>query len=219
MNIRTRAKVFAFVVGAGVTISACSSSSGTTSTTGSPTNVPLLQAVSNTLSARNYSEVVSQDTSQGKQTGYLKYQSPDRLGGYIQNGSKRTYVYFIGSTEYQSQAVSNNTPTKQLTFHTQAATQGVTGSDPAHGYLPYATQAKNPTRSGDTYSFKLTQQGQTGTFSYTVNGQYVSKFTLRVPPSSVQLDISAVGSSPQVSLPTGSKVSSASSAPTTAPSP
>jgi hypothetical protein len=92
----------------------------------------------------------------------------------------------------------------------------VTASDPVHGYLPYVTQAKNPTRSGDTYSFKLTQQGQTGTFSYTVSGQYVSKFTLRVTSSSVQLDISAVGTSPPVSLPTDSNISSA---PTTVPSP
>jgi hypothetical protein len=217
MNIRTRPKVLSFIVGAGLTIAACSSS-GTTSTTGAPKSASLQQSVSNTVSAPNYSEVLSQNTPQGKETAYLKYQAPDRLGGYIQSGSKRTYVYVIGSTQYQSQAVPNNTSTKHLTFQSQAS-QGVTASDPAHGYLPYATQAKNPTRSGDTYSFKLTQQGQTGTFTYTVNGQYVSKFTLRVPPSSVQLDISAVGTSPRVALPTGSKVSAASSVPTTAPSP
>ena len=30
------------------------------------------------------------------------YQAPDRLGGYIQSGNKRTYVYVIGKWEYQS---------------------------------------------------------------------------------------------------------------------
>jgi hypothetical protein len=217
MSNRRRPKVLFFIVGAGLTVAACSSS-GTTPTTGAAKSASLQQAVTNTVSAPNYSEVLSQNTQQGKQTDYLKYQAPDRLGGFIQRGSKRTYFYVIGNTEYQSQAVSNNTSTKQLTFHSQAS-QGATALDPAHGYLPYATQANHPTRSGDTYSFTLTKQGQTGAFAYTVNGQHVSKFTLRVPSSSVQLDISAVGTSPPVALPTGSNVSSASSVPTTAPSP
>ena len=53
--------------------------------------------------------------------------------------------------------------------------------DPAHGYLPYATQVKHPNLSGDTYSFSVTKQGQTGKFSYTVNGQYVSQISLTAP--------------------------------------
>lgn len=176
------------------------------------------QAVTNTLSAHNYTEVLTQSSPQGKQTDYLTYQAPDRLGGYIQSGSKRTYVYVIGSTEYQSQAVPNNTSMRAVSFQSQAS-QGVTALDPAHSYLPDATQAKHATLSGNTYSFTLTNQGQTGTFTYTVDGQYVSDFTLKVSTASVQVNISAVGSSPPVALPTGSKVSPASSVPTTAPSP
>ena len=202
---------------AGLTIAACSSS-GTTASTGSDNVASLQQAVTNTISAPSYSEVLNQTTPRGKQIDYLKYQAPDRLGGYIQSGTKRVYVYVIGKTQYQSQSVPNNAPTKQLTFHSQAS-QGATALDPVQGYLPYASQSKHPTRSGDSYSFTLTKQGQTGTFTYTVNGQHVSKFTLTVPSSSVQLDISAIGTSPPVSLPAGSKVSPSSSVPTTAPSP
>ncbi|MGH9078622.1 MAG: hypothetical protein ACRDYE_00840, partial [Acidimicrobiales bacterium] len=138
---------------------------------------------------------------------------------YLESGSKRTYVYVIGSTEYQSQAVSDNTPTTQLKFQSQAG-QGATASDPAHGYLPYVTQAKHPTRSGDTYSFTLTKQGQTGRFAYTVNGRYISRFTLKVPKSTIHLDIAAVGKSLPVALPKGADISPAATTPTTtAPSP
>ncbi len=203
-------------MGAGLAIAACGSS-GTTPTTGAPKIPSLQQAVTNTLSAPNYSEVLRENTPQGKQTDYLKFQAPDRLGGYIQSGSKRTYVYVIGSMAYQSQAVSANTSTKHLTFHSQTS-QGATALDPAHGYLPYVTQAKHPTHSGDTYSFTLTKQGQTGTFTFTVNGQYVSTFILKVPMSSVRMDISAIGTSAPVALPSGSNISSAGSVPTTAPS-
>ncbi len=197
-------------------IAACSSS-GATPTTGAPNGASLQQAVTNTLAATNFSEVLNQTTPQGGQSDHLRYQAPDRLGGYIQRGSMRTYVYVIGNTEYQSQAVRNSTSTKQLTFHSQAS-QGATALDPAHGYLPYATQAKHPTRSGDTYSFTLTKNGQTGTFTYAVKGQHISQFTLTVPKASVTLDLSAVGTSPPVALPTGSNFGSASSTPTTAPS-
>ncbi len=175
------------------------------------------QAVTNTLSAPSYSEVLSQSTPQGKQTDYLQYQAPDRLGGYIQNGSKRTYVYVIGSTEYQSQAVPNGTSLKDVTFQSQAS-QGVTALDPAHNYLPNATQAKHATLSGNIYSFTLSNQGQTGAFTYTVNGHYVSTFTLKVSTASVRVDISAIGTSPAVALPAGSKVSPATTVPTTTPS-
>ena len=174
--------------------------------------------MNNTLSAHSYTEVLTQNSSQGEQTDNLTYQAPDRLGGYIQSGSKRTYVYVIGSTQYQSQAVPNDTPLKQLSFQSQAS-QGATALDPADSYLPYATQTKHATRSGNTYSFTLSKQGTTGTFTYTVNGRYVSKFTLKVPSATAQLDFSAVGSSPPVALPAGSSVSAASSVPTTAPSP
>lgn len=175
----------------------------------SPKNAPLPQAVTTTLGAPNYSEVLNEVTAQGKQTDYLVYQGPNRLGGYIQSGGKRTYVYVIGQWEYQSLTVANGASTAHLTFYRQAS-QGAQALDPAHGYLPYAKQAKNITRSGDTYSFTLsetTAQGkQTGTFAYTVSGPYVSEFNLGVATSSVNLVISQVGTSPPVKLPAGSKV-------------
>ena len=141
-------------------------------------------AVPNTLGASNYSEVLNEVTPQGKQTDYLVYQAPDRLGGYIQSGNKRTYVYVIGKWEYQSLTVSSvGASTDHLTFYRQAS-QGAQDLDPAHGYLPYAKQAKDVTRSGDTYTFTLsetTAQGkQTGKFVYTVTGPYVSEFNLSV---------------------------------------
>jgi hypothetical protein len=184
-----------------------------------PTNAPLLSAVSNTLNAPSYSEVIYQNTSQGQQTSYLVYRAPDRLGGYIQAGSRRSYVFSIGTSYYQSLTVPKNTPPKNLTFYRQDNPGGVASVDPAQN-LRYATQAKNPTRSGDTYSFTLTKQGQTGTFTYTVNGQYVSQFNLHVSGASgasVRLDISGVGTSPPVALPAGAKVVSAPTGGTSTP--
>jgi hypothetical protein len=217
-SIRTQPIIISLVVGAGLLIAACGSSGATpASTPGASKGASLQQAVANTLSSPNFSEVVNQTSPQGKQTDYLVYQAPDRLGGYIQRGSSRTYVYVIGTTQYQSQAVPSGTSTKQLIFHSQAS-QGAAALDPAHGYLPYATQTKHPTRSGDTYSFTLTNQGKTGTFTYAVSGQHISRFTLGVPPSSVQLDISAIGTSPPVALPTGAKKEPASPASTAPPS-
>ena len=62
------------------------------------TNAPLRTTrCTNTLGAANYTEVVKETTPQGKQTDYLVYQAPDRLGGYVQSGNKRTYVYVIGN--------------------------------------------------------------------------------------------------------------------------
>jgi len=174
-----------------------------------PKNVPLLQAVTNTLSAANYSEVLTENTPQGKQTDYLVYQAPDRLGGYIQSGSTRTYVFVIGNAEYQTTALPNNASTAHLVFYRRAG-QGAQALDPAHGYLPYAKQATNIQKSGDTYSFTLeetTSKGkESGDFTYTVSGPYVSEFTLNVASASVQLVISQVGSSPPVKLPAGAKV-------------
>ena len=170
-----------------------------------PKNVPLQEAVDNTLAAPNYSQVVTESTAQGKQTDYLVYQAPDRLGGYVQSGNKRTYVYVIGTEEYQSLTVAANASTKHLTFYKQQS-QGAAALDPAHNYLHYTTQAKHVTQSGNNYSFTLTQSGQTGTFTYTVSGQYVSEFTLRVKSASVHLVISQIGSSPPVALPAGAKV-------------
>jgi hypothetical protein len=78
-------------------------------------------AVPNTLGAANYSEVLNETTPQGKQTDYLTYQAPDRLGGYIQSGSRRTYVYVIGTSEYQSLTVAAGTYTFTIS---ETTTQG-----------------------------------------------------------------------------------------------
>lgn len=173
-------------------------------------NAPLLTAVTNTLSAANYTEVLVERTPQGRQTDSLVFQAPDRLGGYIQSGNRRSYVYIINSYQYQSLTVSANAAPRHLVFYRQPS-NGATANDPAHGYLPYATQAKHPTRSGDKYTFTLTRNGQTGTFTYTVSGQFISAFTLAVPNASVRLDISNVGTSPSVKLPAGSRVVAAPS--------
>jgi hypothetical protein len=163
-------------------------------------------AVPNTLNARNYSEVVTESTGQGTQTDYLTFQSPDTLGGYVvENGSKRTYVYVIGSVEYQSLTVSANASTKHLVFYRQAS-QGATLIDPVHNYLRYVKSAKLVSSSGGTSTYTLSQDGETGTFVYTVSGQYVSEFNLSVKTASVHLVISQVGTSPPVALPAGAKV-------------
>jgi hypothetical protein len=161
--------------------------------------------VANTLKASSYSQVLTESTAQGKQTDYLVYQGPDRLGGYVQSGKKRTYVYVIGTTEYQSLTVTSTTPTKHLVFYKQQS-QGAQALDPVHNYLHYAAQAKHVTKSGSTYSFTLSQQGQLGKFTFTVSGNYISELTLTVKNASVQLIVSQVGSSPPVALPAGAKV-------------
>ncbi len=134
-------------------------------TRASPSNRPQCTGGDQHPGASNYSEVLNEVTPQGKQTDYLVYQAPDRLGGYIQSGNRRTYVYVIGKWEYQSLTVAVGASTDHLTFYRQAS-QGAQALDPAHGYLPYAKQAKNITKSGDTYTFTLsetTAQGkQTG---------------------------------------------------------
>ena len=179
-----------------------------------PKNVPLAKAVANTLAASNYSQAVTESTPQGKQSDYLVFQSPDKLGGYVvQGGNKRTYVYVIGDTEYQSLTVPSGTSTKHLVFYQQPS-QGAVAIDPAHNYLQYASTAKNIQQSGSTYSFNLTENGETGHFAYTVTGNYISAFNLTVKTASVQLLISQVGTSPPVALPAGAKIVKA---PTTTP--
>jgi len=174
-----------------------------------PKNVGLSQAMTNTLAASNYSEVVTEATAQGKQTDYLVFQSPDRLGGYVHSGNRRTYVYVLpsasGSEEYQSLTVAANASSKHIVFYRQPSESAAT-LDPAHNYLHYADQAKDVHQSGSSYTFHLTQGGQTGTFVFTVSGQYMSEVALTVKNASVHLVISQVGSSPPVALPAGSRV-------------
>jgi hypothetical protein len=174
--------------------------------------VGLGKAASNTLAAPNYTEVVNESTSQGKQTDHLVWQAPDRLGGYIQSGNKRTYVYVFGSVQYQSLTVSANASTDHLQFYKQASQPAAT-LDPVHNYLQYASQAKGVTQSGETYSFSLNQGEQVGNFSYKVNGQYISVFALTVSKSDVRLVVSRIGTSPQVALPPGSTIVTTSTVP------
>ena len=112
-----------------------------------PATSRLAKAVANTLGAPNYSEVLTESTPQGKQTDYLVFQAPDRLGGYVQSGTKRTYVYVIGTTEYQSLTVAAEHPHQHLVFYRQPS-QGAKALDPAHNYLSYAREAKHVTQSG-----------------------------------------------------------------------
>jgi hypothetical protein len=184
----------------------------------SPKDAALLPAVANTvgdvsthtLGAANYTENFSEVASVGKQTEFLVFQSPDRIGGYQQSGNKRTYVYVIGKAAYESLTVAANASTAHLTFYRQPVPAGESAKsfDPAHIYLPYArdktvTDLQN---QGSTHSFTITKSGQTGHFVYTVSGPYVSEFTLKVEAESVALSIAKVGSSPPVALPAGAKV-------------
>ncbi len=194
--------------------------------TQAPRNAPLGKAVDNTLAAANYSQAVTESTPQGKQSDFLVFEAPDKLGGFVvQGGDKRTYVYVIGNTEYQSLTVAAGTSTKHLVFYQQQS-QGAAAIDPAHNYLQYATTelqnpntAKNIQQSGSTYSFNLTENGETGHFAYTVSGNYISEFNLTVKTASVQLIISQVGSSPPVALPSGAKIVKAPTSPTSPTSP
>lgn len=170
-----------------------------------PSNVSLEKAVANTLAAPNYNEVLTEVGPQGTQTDYLTYVAPSTLGGYIDAAGKRTYVYVIGTTEYQSVPVSSSNPPKVLTFYKQQG-QGAAAVDPARHYLGFAATGKNVAHSGSTYSFQLTQQGQTGHFAYTVSGRYISELLLSVATSSVHVVISQVGSAPHIALPKGAKI-------------
>ncbi len=179
-----------------------------------PKNAPLEKAVSNTLAAPSYTQIVTEKTTQGSESYFLVWQAPNRLGGYVQSGNRRTYVYVLpsakGPMEYQSVTVAADASTEHLTFYRQPI-QSAASVDPTKIYLHYAVGAKGVTSSGNTYTFTLTQTGstgtpETGTFVYTVNGPYISQFNLTVANESVQLVISDVGSSPPVRLPAGAKI-------------
>jgi hypothetical protein len=181
-----------------------------------PKNVSLPVAVENTLTAPNYTQVLTESTAQGQQSDHLVYQAPNRLGGYVQSGNRRTYVFVIDNVEYQSLTVPANAVPKHLIFYKQPSQQAA-NLDPVHNYLRYANQAKNVKKSGLTYTFDLTQGGQTGTFVFTVSGPYVSSVSLNVKSASVQLVIAQVGTSPPVQLPPGSRVVVAPTSPGRSP--
>ena len=166
------------------------------------------QAVTNTLKAPNYSEALSEKTTQGNQVADLVYQAPDRLGGTLTSAGRSTTLVIIGTTEYVSvtRAAKSTAP---LTFYTQQS-QGAQAVDPAHTYLAYwdcrGLKPCPTTRNGSVTTVTLSQGGQTETLTYTVTGNVVSKFTASTPGGTIELLISEVGSSPPVKLPAGARV-------------
>lgn len=178
-----------------------------------PSNVPLKKAVANTLAAPSYNEVVTQVAPQGTETDYLTYVAPSTLGGYIEESGLRSYVYVIGSTEYVSHPVPAGTAPKHLTFQKQQG-PGAKAVDPLRHYLGFAATGRNITQNGGTYSFALSQRGQTGHFTYTVSGRYISDVLLTVATESVHVVVSQVGSAAHVALPKGVKIVSAPATPT-----
>jgi hypothetical protein len=161
------------------------------------------QAVKNTLGASNYSEYLVEKTPQGNQTANLVFQSPDRLGGWLLSAGRKTYLYIIGTKEYIAVSQKASAPAPK-TFYTQESA-GAQAVDPAHTYLPYWDKGKS-TRSGSVTTVTLSQGGQTEKLNYTVTGNYVSKFDASTPGGTIELDISDIGSSPSVKLPSGYKV-------------
>jgi hypothetical protein len=171
--------------------------------------VPLARAVTNTLGASGYTEVLSESTNQGNQTGHLVYQAPDRLGGYLDSAGHRMFLVIIGSTEYLSVATPSTVTSPPSQYFSQA-TSGVTTVDPAHTYLPYFD--KGPARRrGAVTTVTLTQDGKTETLVYTVAGDHVTAFRATTPQGTIRLAISDIGSSPSVTLPAGATTTPAGS--------
>jgi hypothetical protein len=181
--------------------------------TQSPTTASLSQAVRNTVRAPNYSEVFTESTSMGSETGYLTYQAPNRLGGYIETVSGRTYIYVQGGYEFQSVTVSKGASTAHLVFYRQRSQAPVSMLDPAQDYLNLVQHVPHAQRSGNTYTLSVTRGGQTGILQYTVAGQYIGRFTIRAAQTSVVVTISQVGTAPPIGLPHGSRVIGASPLP------
>ena len=157
--------------------------------------------MNNTLKAPNYTEVLVQKTTQGNETADLVYQAPDRLSAILSAAGHKTYLFIIGTKEYVAVTTKANAPVPTK-FYTQASA-GVQSVDPAQQYLRYWNQGKSTT-NGSVTTVILTQGGQKETLVYTVTGNYVSHFHVSIPGSgSIDLAISAVGSSPPVALPKG----------------
>ncbi|MGA2834987.1 MAG: hypothetical protein ABSF84_00175 [Acidimicrobiales bacterium] len=161
------------------------------------------QAVTNTLKASGYTESLVEKTPQGDQTANVVYQSPDRLGGWLQSTGRRTYLYIIGSIEYISVTQPAKDTRVPRVYYTQE-TSGADAADPAHLYLGYYDKGKSST-SGSVTTVTLSQGGQTEKLTYTVSGSYVSEFQAATPGGTIDLDITDVGSSPPVNLPAGAK--------------
>jgi hypothetical protein len=176
----------------------------------SPSTAPLTVAVANTRRAPSYSEVFTERTLEGSETGYLTYRAPDRLGGYVESSGGRTYIYIDGVNEYQSVSVTNGASTSHLVFYRQHAETAVSGLDPAQHYLGFERTVGRLHQSGDTYRVTVTRGGETGTLAYTVSGQYISRVTIAAQGTSVVVTISQVGTAPPIGLPKGSRVETAS---------
>jgi hypothetical protein len=174
--------------------------------TQSPTTAPLKQAIVNTLNAPNYSEVFTETTPEGSETGYLTYQAPDRVGGYVESEGRRTYLYIQGVNEYQSVTVPNGTSTTHLVFYRQHAQTPVTALDPTQNYLRIEHRLHRVEQSGSNYSGTLTSGGETGTLEYTVSGQYIGRFSIAAQGTQVVVTISQVGTAPPIGLPKGARV-------------
>ena len=171
-----------------------------------PRQASLRQAVDNTLGASSYTEDISHVTAQGTETLHLVFEAPDRLGGYVQLGNARSYVFVLGSTEYQSPTVSSGTPTRKLTFYAQAGSPA-RSNDPLASYLTdYVRPATAVHRDGTRYRVTVLRSGQKGVFVTTVSGAYVAELSVRAPGLSDDITVSAVGSSPPVRLPAGARV-------------
>jgi hypothetical protein len=169
----------------------------------SPAPAPSGKAVTNTLKAANFSEQLIERTPQGNQTASLVFQSPDRLGGWLLSGKRKTYIYIIGTTEYIAVTTSATAP-QPTKFYTQKTT-GAVAVDPAHTYLSYYN--KGPaTHKGAVTTVTLSQGGQKEVLTYTVTGNYVSHFNAVTPGGTIDLDITNVGTSPGVQLPKGHTV-------------
>ncbi len=165
-------------------------------------------AVDNTLKASGYTEYLVENTPQGDQTANVVFQSPDRLGGWLESSGRRTYIYILGTTEYISVTQPAKTTRVPLVYYTQA-TSGAKAADPAHLYLGYYDKGK-ATTSGSVTTVKLSEGGQTETLTYTVTGNYVSKFQASTPGGTIDLDITDIGTSPPVKLPAGAKTTTTS---------
>jgi hypothetical protein len=166
-------------------------------------------AVTNTLGATSYDESVVATAQGVVESDHLTYNSPDKLGGYVQRNNQRTYVYIIGGRAYETKTVAASTPTSSLTFYSQPATQLANASDPVRQYLRLAGMATNVVQHGQTFTFSVNRGGQTGQFSGSIAGNYISTLNLKVTGETIDLSISNVNSAGTVSLPAGATVKNA----------
>jgi hypothetical protein len=174
-------------------------------------DVPLDQAVTNTLAASNYTEDFSQTTSTGPESEHVVFQNPDSLGGYEQIGNQRTYVLIQGNKAYAARTTGTGASAAHLVFR-KATAQPAKLLDPAHHFLPFANHAQHVVRNGDTYTFTMNLTGQAVSFVYKVSGWHISQMRLAAPSAqaSAHLNISKVGTSPPVGLPAGATIGSGS---------